>query len=179
MNVYFAYLVLDNALAEDFPYLINGDTEQYVTDTINISLYGYCTNKEDMQKFMECRNKDIFYVKRKRVKRSEYKKFKERLYLYEIIETYFDGTYTPTVVTRFEEMIAKDLSQYKPSIDYVIDKHRKNQNTQSPEYLRNREMIKIIDKVYGKYKTQFEIWVRYFSPTIDVVKLLKQVRGED
>ena len=76
MNVYFAYLVLDNALAEDFPYLINGNTEQYVTDNINISLYGYCTNKEDMQKFMECRNKDIFYVKRKRVKRSEYKKLK-------------------------------------------------------------------------------------------------------
>lgn len=173
MQIYLMYLVLNNVMRNQFPYLINPDTIQYDSDGISLSLYAYTCDKDLAKLFLECRNKDIFYMKKKKIHKSEYKNFNSKFYLYELIDNGIPDYWHPLSVTRFESIIATDINQYSCSIHQLIDDRRKNIDVSSIEYLRNNEMLEAVNQVYGTYKTPFEIWVRYFAPTIDIYKLFK------
>ena len=171
MKVYLVYLVMDDILKNQFPYLVNADTIQYVTENIEISLYAYTRDKDIAMSFINCRNKDMFYVKKKKVHSEDWRKFNNRYYLYELNPVVLEGIDRPLAISRFEEMICTDIEQYKPSIEYVIESRKVNVDTKSVDYLHNSEMLDMINKLYGVYKNPFELWVRYFAPTIDIVKM--------
>ena len=96
---------MDDTLKNQFPYLVNPDTVQYVTDEVEISLYAY-TNRKDLAKsFSKCRNKDMFYIKKKKISDEEWKIFKDKFYLYELIPCVLDGIFHAVTISRFEEII--------------------------------------------------------------------------
>lgn len=173
LKIYLVYLVMDDILKNQFPYLVNADTVQYVTENIEISLYAYTRDKDIAMSFINCRNKDIFYVKKKKVHFEDWRKFNNRYYLYELNPVVLEGIDRPLAISRFEEMICTDIEQYKPSIEYIIESRKVNVDTNSINYLHNSEMLDMINKLYGVYKNPFELWVRYFAPTIDIVKMSK------
>ena len=173
MKIYLVYLVMDDVLKNQFPYLVNPDTIQYITDNVEISLYAYTRDKKIAMGFSKCRNKDIFYIKKKKIESEDWRIFNDKYYLYELQSVILEGIDKPLVLSRFEEMICTDIEQYKPSIDYIVDSRKVNIDVDSVDYLHNSEMLEMINKVYGTYKNPFELWVRYFAPTIDIGRMGK------
>lgn len=177
MHIYLAYLILDKTLKNKYPYLINYDAIQYNSNGMSVSLYGFTDNKNIILDFCKTRNSDIFYYKKKKIKKKDYLDFKMKYILYEIEGTKLFGYNKDITITEIEKMISNDINNYAPSIEKVINSHKINNDKKSIDFIKHSDLEKIMDKLYYEYKTCFDTWLLYFAPTIDIKNLYLNMKG--
>lgn len=162
-KVYRVYLLLPMELKKLFPYLINYDATEEMGDKI-CTFYAYTNNKKYLKKFLEVRDAHILrYVNENMF--GEKMRYDEFNPLYEI---------------KKYELAGRNL--YLPEIEYEVITHPELLDEILPE-----KPFKMKDKrlSLAHWKNTFKLmrtikdidefnrWLKYYFPTIDLQKLLK------